>query len=276
MPELPEVEVTRQGIAPHLEGRLLRGAQVRESRLRWPVPADLDALVRGREVAAVRRRAKYLVLDLARSGRPAAALLIHLGMSGSLRVVPETAPLNRHDHLDLRLDEGSVLRLRDPRRFGAVLWTEEEPELHQRLVGLGPEPLGPELTGAYLYQRSRGRTATVKAFLMDAGVVVGVGNIYASEALFRAGIHPGRAAGRVGRTRYARLAAAVQAVLTEAIEAGGTTLRDFTDIDGAPGYFRQQLAVYGHEGAPCPSCGRALRRTVIAQRATFHCTRCQR
>ncbi|MFB6259468.1 MAG: bifunctional DNA-formamidopyrimidine glycosylase/DNA-(apurinic or apyrimidinic site) lyase, partial [Thiohalorhabdaceae bacterium] len=213
---------------------------------------------------------------LARSGRPAAALLIHLGMSGSLRVVPETAPLNRHDHLDLRLDEGSVLRLRDPRRFGAVLWTEEEPELHQRLVGLGPEPLGPELTGAYLYQRSRGRTATVKAFLMDAGVVVGVGNIYASEALFRAGIHPGRAAGRVGRTGFASLAAAVQAVLTEAIEAGGTTLRDFTDIDGAPGYFRQQLAVYGHEGAPCPSCGRALRRTVIAQRATFHCTRCQR
>ncbi|MEF8982862.1 bifunctional DNA-formamidopyrimidine glycosylase/DNA-(apurinic or apyrimidinic site) lyase [Thiohalorhabdus sp.] len=276
MPELPEVEVTRQGIAPHLEGRLLRGAQVRESRLRWPVPADLDALVRDREVAAVRRRAKYLILDLARSDRPTTALLIHLGMSGSLRVVPEATPLHRHDHLDLRIEGGSVLRLRDPRRFGAVLWTETEPEGHERLAGLGPEPLGHELTGAYLYRRSRGRTATVKAFLMDASVVVGVGNIYASEALFRAGIHPGRAAGRLGRTRYTRLAGAVQQILTEAIAAGGTTLRDFTDSEGAPGYFRQQLAVYGHEGAPCPGCGRALRRAVIAQRASFFCTRCQR
>jgi formamidopyrimidine-DNA glycosylase len=275
MPELPEVEVTRRGIAPHLEGRELRGAEVREARLRWPVRPDLDALVRGLTVASVDRRAKYLVLDLARGGRPAAALLIHLGMSGSLRVVPRETPLHPHDHLDLRLADGRVLRLRDPRRFGAVLWTEEEPAAHPRLAGLGPEPLGEAFTGDHLYARSRGRTATVKAFLMDAAVVVGVGNIYASEALFRAGIHPRRAAGRIGRARYARLAAAVKQVLAEAIEAGGTTLRDFTDSAGAPGYFRQQLAVYGHEGAPCPDCGRALRRAVIAQRSSFYCTRCQ-
>ena len=275
MPELPEVEVTRRGIAPHLEGRQLQGADVREPRLRWPVPADLDTLVRDRRVAAVQRRAKYLVLELARGGRPAAALLIHLGMSGSLRVVPRETPLHAHDHLDLRVDDGRVLRLRDPRRFGAVLWTEEEPEVHPRLAGLGPEPLGQAFTGDHLYARSRGRTATVKAFLMDAAVVVGVGNIYASEALFRAGIHPGRAAGRVGRARYARLAAAVKRVLAEAIEAGGTTLRDFTDSEGAPGYFRQRLAVYGHEGAPCPGCGQSLRRAVIAQRSSFYCTRCQ-
>jgi formamidopyrimidine-DNA glycosylase len=275
MPELPEVEVTRRGVAPHLEGRVLRGADVREARLRWPVRPDLDARVRGLTVAAVARRAKYLVLDLHRGGRPAAALLIHLGMSGSLRVVPRETPLHRHDHLDLLLDDGRVLRLRDPRRFGAVLWTEEEPETHPRLAGLGPEPLGEAFTGDHLYARSRGRTATVKAFLMDAAVVVGVGNIYASEALFRAGIHPRRAAGRVGRARYARLAAAVKAVLTEAIQAGGTTLRDFTDSEGAPGYFRQQLAVYGHAGAPCPDCGRALQKAVIAQRASFYCTRCQ-
>ncbi|HKJ71937.1 MAG TPA: bifunctional DNA-formamidopyrimidine glycosylase/DNA-(apurinic or apyrimidinic site) lyase [Gammaproteobacteria bacterium] len=275
MPELPEVEVTRRGIAPHLEGRQLRGAVVREGRLRWPVPADLDARVRGLTVSSVTRRGKYLVLDLARGGRPAAALLIHLGMSGSLRVVPRETPLHRHDHLDLLLADGGVLRLRDPRRFGAVLWTEEEPAAHPRLADLGPEPLGPELTGDYLYARSRGRTATVKAFLMDASVVVGVGNIYASEALFRAGIHPGRAAGRIGRERYRRLAEAVRAVLEAAIAAGGTTLRDFTDSAGAPGYFRQQLAVYGHEGAPCPGCGHPLRRSVIAQRSSFYCGRCQ-
>lgn len=275
MPELPEVEVTRRGIAPHLEGRRLVGAEVREARLRWPVRPDLDSLVRGLRLAAVARRAKYLVLDLARHGRPAAALLIHLGMSGSLRVVPRETPPQAHDHLDLLLDDGRVLRLRDPRRFGAVLWTEEAPEAHPRLAGLGPEPLGDELTGAYLYRRSRGRTATVKAFLMDAAVVVGVGNIYASEALFRAGVHPGRQAGRIGRARYERLATAIRAVLTESIAAGGTTLRDFTDSAGAPGYFRQQLAVYGHAGAPCPDCGRALRRAVIAQRSSFYCTRCQ-
>lgn len=276
MPELPEVEVTRLGIRPHLEGRRLTGAVVREPRLRWPVPANLATTVAGSRVQAVRRRAKYLLLELEAQNGSRGTLLIHLGMSGSLRVVPATRKPTPHDHLDLELEDGRVLRLRDPRRFGALLWTAEPVEAHPRLTGLGPEPLGDELTGDYLYGRSRGRTAAVKAFLMDASVVAGIGNIYASEALFRAGIHPGRAAGRVGRKRYHRLAEALRTVLEAAIEAGGTTLRDFTSGEEAPGYFRQQLAVYHREGEPCPACGRPLARAVVAQRSSFYCTRCQR
>jgi len=276
MPELPEVEVTRLGLRPHLEGHRLTGAVVREPRLRWPVPANLATTVAACRVQAVRRRAKYLLLDLAAQTGSGGTLLIHLGMSGSLRVVPAARKPEPHDHLDLELEDGRVLRLRDPRRFGALLWTAEAPEDHPRLTGLGPEPLGNGLTGDYLYRRSRGRTASLKAFLMDASVVAGIGNIYASEALFRAGIHPGRAAGRVGRARYHRLAKALRTVLTAAIEAGGTTLRDFTSGEGAPGYFRQQLAVYHREGEPCPACGRPLARTVVAQRSSFYCTRCQR
>ncbi len=272
MPELPEVEVTRRGIRPHVEGRILTGATVRDPRLRWPVPDGLGAAVQSRRISGVRRRAKYILLDLA----PAGTLLLHLGMSGSLRVAPASASPGPHDHLDLSLDDGRALRLRDPRRFGAVLWTEEAPESHPRLAGLGPEPLSPAFGGDHLYRRSRGRTAPVKAFLMDAAVVVGVGNIYANEALFRAGIRPGRPAGRISRDRYARLANALAEVLTAAIAAGGTTLRDFTSGDGAPGYFRQQLAVYSRAGEPCPSCQRPLLREVIAQRSSFFCPRCQR
>lgn len=272
MPELPEVEVTRRGIAPHVEGRRLEGARVRDPRLRWPVPEDLDAILRGRRVSAVERRAKYLLLRLGDAG----TLLLHLGMSGSLRVVPAETPPTAHDHVDLLLEGGRVLRLRDPRRFGAVLWTPEPPERHPRLAGLGPEPLSPELTGDHLHRRSRGRRLAVKNFLMDAQVVVGVGNIYASEALFRAGIRPDREAGRVGRDRYVLLAAAVAAVLEEAIAAGGTTLRDFTSGEGAPGYFRQELAVYGREGEACPVCGRGIRKAVIGQRSSFFCPGCQR
>ncbi len=276
MPELPEVEVTRQGIRPHLEGRCLTGAVVREPQLRWPVPADLATTVAGARVRSVRRRAKYLLLELESPTGSGGTLLIHLGMSGSLRVVPVALKPTAHDHLDLALEDSRVLRLRDPRRFGALLWTDKAPEDHPRLAGLGPEPLGNELTGGYLYRRSRGRTAPVKAFLMDASVVAGIGNIYASEALFRAGIHPGRAAGRVGQQRFQRLAQALRTVLAAAIEAGGTTLRDFTSGEGAPGYFRQQLAVYHREGEPCPACGHLLARTVVAQRSSFYCTRCQR
>ncbi|MFA9461392.1 bifunctional DNA-formamidopyrimidine glycosylase/DNA-(apurinic or apyrimidinic site) lyase [Thiohalorhabdus methylotrophus] len=272
MPELPEVEVTRLGIQPHTEGRLLEGARIREPRLRWPVPEGLHERLRGRRIRAVERRAKYLLLRL----EPGGTLLIHLGMSGSLRVVPAETPPAPHDHVDLLLEDGRVLRLRDPRRFGAVLWTEEAPEIHPRLAGLGPEPLSPALTGTHLHRRSRGRKLAVKSFLMDPQVVVGVGNIYASEALFRAGIHPGREAGRIGRERYDRLARAVAEVLEAAIAAGGTTLRDFTSSDGAPGYFRQQLAVYGHAGAACPGCGATIEKAVIGQRSSFFCPKCQR
>jgi formamidopyrimidine-DNA glycosylase len=271
MPELPEVEVTRLGIQPHIEGHTLAGARIRENRLRWPVATDLGETITGRRIRAVRRRAKYLVLEL----DPGGALLIHLGMSGSLRVVPAHTPPHPHDHVDLLLDNGQALRLRDPRRFGAILWSEGNPEIHPRLAGLGPEPLDPLFSGAHLHRRSRGRTTSVKAFLMDARVVVGVGNIYANEALFRAGIHPARPTGEVSRSDFARLAEALRSVLEAAIAAGGTTLRDFTASDGAPGYFRQELAVYDRAGEPCPACATPLEKAVIGQRSSFFCPHCQ-
>ncbi|HKJ77014.1 MAG TPA: bifunctional DNA-formamidopyrimidine glycosylase/DNA-(apurinic or apyrimidinic site) lyase [Gammaproteobacteria bacterium] len=271
MPELPEVETTRRGIAPHLEGRRIVRVIVREPRLRWPVDPELPAILEGQTVHAVGRRAKYLLL-----ATDAGTVLLHLGMSGSLRLVPAGTAPGRHDHLDLCLDDGRCLRLNDPRRFGSVHWTGDAPETHRLLAALGPEPLGTAFDGAHLYGLSRGRTAAVKAFLMDSRVVVGVGNIYASEALFRAGIHPRRPAGRVGRGRYLALADAVREVLGEAVAAGGTTLRDFVDSDGRPGYFAQSLRVYGKAGAPCPACGATLRQERIGQRATYYCPRCQR
>jgi len=271
MPELPEVETPRRGIAPHLEGRRLEGAVVRERRLRYPVPRDLSARVRGRRVAVVRRRGKYLLIDLEDEG----GLLIHLGMSGSLRIVPCGQPPGKHDHVDLRIEGGRCLRLTDPRRFGLVLWARE-PDHHPLLRDLGPEPLSAEFDGDYLWRRSRGRRVAVKNFIMDGHVVDGVGNIYANEALFRAGIHPARAAGRISRQRCERLAQAIREVLAEAIEAGGTTLRDFTGSDGRPGYFSRTLAVYDREGAPCPRCGHPIRSIRLGQRSTFYCPRCQR
>lgn len=270
MPELPEVETTRRGIAPHLEGRRVRELVVREPRLRWPVDPTLADHLRGALLGPVERRAKYLLLPAGDAG----TLILHLGMSGSLRVVPADTLPERHDHLDLVLDDGQALRLRDPRRFGAALW-QPAGTTHPRLAELGPEPLGPDFHGDYLYRASRGRRAAVKAFIMDNKVVVGVGNIYATEALFRAGIDPRRAAGRIGRKRYRQLADAIRAVLAEAIEAGGTTLRDFTHSDGAPGYFRIQLAAYGRAGEPCPACGRTLVTSQVGQRATVRCPACQ-
>lgn len=269
MPELPEVETTRRGLAPWVDGRTLVRAAVRQPRLRWPVPGAVQYL-RNESIHGIRRRAKFLLLDLD-SGQ----LLLHLGMSGSLRVVPADTRPEKHDHLDLVLDSGSALRLRDPRRFGAVLWTDE-PDRHPLLDKLGPEPWDAVVDGDWFYRRARGRRRTVKDFIMDAGILVGVGNIYAQESLFRAGIHPARAAGRISRSRYALLADAIRAVLGEAIEVGGTTLRDFAGAGGAPGYFRQQLTVYGRGGEPCLSCGRALRAVRHGQRATVYCTRCQR
>lgn len=271
MPELPEVETARRGIAPYLVGRRIAGLTVRDRRLRWPVPAGLELEVRGQTVEAVDRRGKYLLL---RTG--AGTLILHLGMSGSLRVVDEATPAGPHDHVDLVLEGGQALRLTDPRRFGCVLWTREDPGQHPLLVGLGPEPFEPSFSGPYLYRLSRGRRAPVKAFLMDGHVVTGVGNIYASESLFLAGVHPARPAGRVGPARYGRLAESVRTVLAEAIEAGGTTLRDFVGVDGNPGYFAQHLRVYEREGAPCEVCGHSLRRRVIGQRASYFCPRCQR
>jgi formamidopyrimidine-DNA glycosylase len=271
VPELPEVETTRRGIAPHLLGSRLLGAVVRERRLRWPVPRALGARIGGATIRDVGRRAKYLLLATERG-----TLIIHLGMSGSLRVVAADLAPGKHDHLDLLLDDGRALRLRDPRRFGCVLWTAGAPLAHPLLSRLGPEPWDPGFDGAYLHRRSAGRRQAVKNFLMDARTVVGVGNIYASEALFAAGIHPARAAGQISRGRYEALARSVLRVLEEAIDLGGTTLRDFVSADGEPGYFGNSLSVYGHAGEPCRRCGGEIRRIVIGQRASYYCRRCQR
>jgi formamidopyrimidine-DNA glycosylase len=271
MPELPEVETTRRGIAPYLQGQRIAALRVREPRLRWPVAEGLDALLSGRRVLAVERRAKYLLLRLERG-----SLILHLGMSGSLRVLPADAAAGRHDHLDLVLDTGRCLRLRDPRRFGALLWWEGDPASHPLLRSLGPEPLGDGFDGGRLFQASRGRRVAVKHLIMDSRVVAGVGNIYANEALFQAGIRPQRRCDRIAAPRYARLAEAVRGVLSDAIALGGTSLRDFSHADGSPGYFALSLKVYGRAGEPCPGCGAPIRRQRIGQRSSFFCPVCQR
>ncbi|MEJ2344112.1 MAG: bifunctional DNA-formamidopyrimidine glycosylase/DNA-(apurinic or apyrimidinic site) lyase [Gammaproteobacteria bacterium] len=272
MPELPEVETTLRGIAPYVTGRRIGAVVVREPRLRWPVPKDLARSCRGQVVESVSRRGKYLLFRTA-----AGTLIVHLGMSGSLRLVDAGTPPGPHDHADIALEGGRALRLRDPRRFGAVLWTVEDPLRHPLLRNLGPEPLDDAaFTGDYLYQRSRGRRQAVKTFIMDSRIVVGVGNIYANEALFSAGIRPTTAAGRIGRTRCRRLAEAIARVLRDAIAAGGTTLRDFINGDGKPGYFARRLQVYGRAGEACRACGHTIRSSRLGQRSTFYCPHCQR
>ena len=270
MPELPEVETTRLGIRPHIEGRPLLGAVVRQQRLRWPVPARLGRLVCGQRLLRVGRRGKYLLLELEHG-----TLLLHLGMSGSLRILPPDTPAGVHDHLDLLFPD-CLLRLRDPRRFGAVLWTREPADRHPLLRHLGPEPLDPAFDGAVLHHSAARRRVAVKNLIMDGRVVVGVGNIYASEALFLSGIHPARACNRVSRQRYDRLAEQIGQVLEAAIRRGGTTLRDFQQEDGRPGYFTQELQVYGREGQACPRCEAPILQRRIGQRSSFYCRYCQR
>ncbi len=268
MPELPEVETTRRGIAAHVTGRRVRAVIIRNPALRWPVPGDLAARLIGRTVRAVRRRGKYLLLDA-----DGGSVIMHLGMSGSLRIVRASHAPRHHDHLDIVFDDGNALRLHDPRRFGAVLWSER-PEAHRLLRGLGPEPW--DASGEYLHKRSRGRRQAVKSFIMDSRTIVGVGNIYASESLFEAGIRPRRAAGRVSLAEYARLAAAIVTVLERSIRLGGTTLRDFVSATGEPGYFRQTLGVYERRGQPCRTCGATIKRLVMVGRASYYCPHCQR
>ena len=275
MPELPEVETTRRGLAPHVEGRRIQAVTLRRPDLRWPIPPEVAHELPGQRIDAVRRRAKYLLMDTA-----AGSAVLHLGMSGSLRVLPAATPVGAHDHVDIVLDgergrSGRVLRFTDPRRFGCLLW-QPVGQVHPLLQGLGPEPLSDAFDGDYLFALSRGRRAPVKTFLMDQAVVVGVGNIYAAESLFRAGISPLRAAGKVSRERYAALADAVKDILAYAITRGGTTLRDFLSPDGAPGYFEQELSAYGRGGEACPRCGRAMKQATIGQRTTVWCGHCQR
>jgi len=270
MPELPEVETTRRGVAPFCQGEVVRRVVVREPRLRWPVPEYLPRRLAGQAITAVERRAKYLLFRT-----DAGTLLVHLGMSGSLRVsAPDQAPA-RHDHIDLELASGRLLRFNDPRRFGCFLWLEPG-EQHPLLSHLGPEPLSTAFNGALLHRLSRRRPGPVKNFIMDGTVVVGVGNIYANEALFLAGIRPDRAASRISLARYDRLAETIKQVLTSAITSGGTTLRDFVGGDGKPGYFARQLHVYGRAEAPCTRCGAPLREIRLGQRTTVFCVTCQR
>jgi len=271
MPELPEVEITRRGLVPWLEGRQLARIRVRTPKLRWPIPVEFAQRLTGSRVAALDRRAKWLLLRTDRGTG-----LLHLGMTGSFRVLREERPPGIHDHLDFVTDAGVTIRFNDPRRFGAMLWTEEDPALHPLIAPLGPEPLSDSFTGEYLYGRSRKRGIAIKPHLMNGSIVVGVGNIYASEALFRAGVHPARSAGRVALPRIEALVAAIKEVLLESIRVGGTTLRDFHDGDGQPGYFGQHLRVYDRAGLPCRSCGAPVKQVVLGQRSSYYCPRCQR
>ncbi|MGB0712356.1 MAG: bifunctional DNA-formamidopyrimidine glycosylase/DNA-(apurinic or apyrimidinic site) lyase [Gammaproteobacteria bacterium] len=274
MPELPEVETTRRGLLAYAHGQRLITAVVRDHRLRWPVPDDLPDRVAGRPLLALDRRAKYLLFRL--GGDDVDTLILHLGMSGSLRVVDSTVAPDKHDHIDLVLANGRSIRLRDPRRFGSVHLEQGDAAQHFLLRTLGPEPLGDAFDDDHLFRLSRNRRVCVKDFIMNAHTVVGVGNIYANEALYRAGIHPFRQAGRISRERYRRLSAEIRAVLAEAIERGGTTLRDFVSGEGQPGYFAQELSVYGRGDEPCPACGVPIRMQRRGQRASYFCPTCQR
>ena len=271
MPELPEVETTRRGIERHLRGQIIKRLIVRQPSLRWPVPGDLAGRIEQFRIRELSRRGKYLLI-----GTDNGTLIIHLGMSGSLCVIKDGIPPGQHDHIDLLLENGTRLRFRDPRRFGAWLWTDNSPETHPLLNRLGPEPLSGAFNTDYIHRLSRGRKLAIKSFLMNSRTVAGVGNIYANEALFLAGVHPSRAAGRISRRRYEKLVAALKQVLNDAIRQGGTTLRDFTRADGKPGYFQQSLSVYAQQGRPCPLCTTTIRESRIAQRSTFYCPRCQR
>lgn len=269
MPELPEVEVTRRGIAPFLTGQIITGVEVREPRLRWRVPAEVAGLA-GSTIASVKRRGKYILIDCG-----IGHLILHLGMSGSLRILDAGAPPEKHDHFDLTVGS-KMLRLRDPRRFGAILWSGESPGRHRLLAGLGVEPLSADFNANVLHALSRGHRVAIKLFLMDAKNVVGIGNIYANESLHRAGIHPRAKAGRLTKDRCERLVAEVKDTLKAAIRAGGSSLRDFVHSDGTQGHFQQSYQVYGRGGEPCRTCSKPIRRVVIGQRATYYCTVCQR
>lgn len=269
MPELPEVETTCRGITPHIQHTTIQAITVRQPRLRWLVPDSIQALV-GQTIRSVTRRAKYILIQTTEG-----TLIIHLGMSGSLRIAQTDTTLRKHDHIDIVLSNQKILRFHDTRRFGAVLWTPDAPHEHALLKTLGVEPLESEFSGEYLWAKSRGKTQNVKAFIMDAHVVVGVGNIYANEALFLAGIHPEAAAGTISKEAYERLSTHIKQVLQNAIEKGGTTLRDFVREDGQTGYFQLALNVYGRKGQPCVTCKTPIVQIKQGQRSSWYCPQCQ-
>lgn len=271
MPELPEVETTRRGIEPYLVDQKIKSIKVYDSRLRWPVSEEITSETRGLSVESIDRRGKYLLLETKKG-----TIIFHLGMSGSLRIVDNNTARKKHDHIDLILNNDQVLRFHDPRRFGACLWTSDDPHIHPLLKHLGPEPWDESFTAKSLYQQSRKRTLAIKNFIMDSKIVVGVGNIYANEALFKSGILPNREAGKVSLARYEKLVPAIQEILTKAIQQGGTTLRDFVNSSGQPGYFKQELFVYGKAGQPCQVCKTQLKDIRIGQRSSVYCSKCQR
>jgi len=268
MPELPEVEVSRMGITPHLSGKVIKKILIRQPKLRWMIPDALNQLS-GQVILSIQRRAKYLLLKTQKG-----SIIVHLGMSGSLRILDESHPVGKHDHVDLILMDGTLLRYNDPRRFGAWLWQDNEEE-HTLLKNLGPEPLDDAFHADFILKKAKGKRATIKSFIMDNKVVVGVGNIYANESLFLAKIHPSIQAGQLTYTEWCRLVSEIKQVLTTAIKQGGTTLKDFNQADGKPGYFAQELRVYGKAGAPCPCCGERLLQLKIAQRNSYFCPSCQ-
>ncbi len=276
MPELPEVEITRRGLAARLTGLTIADAVIRNARLRWPIPRSLPKLLRGQAIRSFKRRGKYLLAEFDHG-----TLILHLGMSGSLRILPESTPPEKHDHFDLVLNNGTLMRLCDPRRFGAVLWHGGDVHTHPLLATLGPEPL-PDQSGGngfdarYLYQASRGRNIAIKQFIMDSHVVVGVGNIYANEALFRAGIRPQLAAGKLSLPRCAKLVTAIRDTLNEAIQHGGSSLRDFVSASGQHGHFQQHHWVYGRGSEPCRRCGSLIKQLRQGQRSSFYCAKCQK
>jgi len=271
MPELPEVETTCRGIRPHLEAQTILSIEVRNESLRWPVSEEIIHLQK-RQVMSITRRAKYILIEFS----PTEHIIMHLGMSGSLRISDTDEPLRKHDHLIFSLSNGLQMRYHDPRRFGCALWVDGDVHKHKLMEKLGPEPLGDAFTSDYFYEQSRGRATTVKQWVMTNSTVVGVGNIYACEALKMAGIHPKRAAGKVSKARLNDLYKAIRTVLQRSIDQGGTTLKDFLHSDGQPGYFKQQLAVYDREGQPCGDCGSEIKRIVLGQRSTFYCPKCQK
>jgi formamidopyrimidine-DNA glycosylase len=271
MPELPEVETTRRGIEPLVASKVVERVLIYNGSLRWPVPQELINVLPGQQVISVGRRSKYLLFSFS-SG----TMIVHLGMTGHLRVDSMHAARRKHDHVEIVFTDGTALRYNDPRRFGSILWTISDPLQHVRLATLGPEPFDSNFNAAYLYTLSRNRKVAVKPFLMNAQVVVGVGNIYASEALYCARIAPSRPAGKVSKASYERLVKAVEIILSEAIVAGGTTIRDFANSDGKPGYFTQELCVYGRAGQKCKSCDTLVKQARLGQRSTFYCPRCQK
>jgi formamidopyrimidine-DNA glycosylase len=270
MPELPEVETTCRGIRPHIVKQTIDKIIIRQRQLRWPAPDDLPRHLAGQPVIDVSRRAKYLLLTF-----PTGTILLHLGMSGSLRIVTPQTAAGKHDHVDFVFRHQHILRFNDPRKFGAILWTSEPVEQHPLLANLGPEPLSNAFTGDYLYRQANNRTISVKNFIMNNVIVVGVGNIYANESLFLAGIHPGRQAGRISLKRYQKLVDCIKTVLTQAIAQGGTTLKDFVNEQGKPGYFQQSLNIYGQTGQPCPHCHTIIQTIKTGQRSSFFCPQCQ-